>query len=200
MNKINYDKVLCEILSKLTHKPTLLLHSCCAPCSTAVIDRLLPHFDITIFYYNPNLDTSIEYEKRKNEQIRYIEQLNTLGNHIEIIENGFCQPDFLEIVKGLENQPEGGKRCYACYQLRLSKTCEIASKLGFKYFCSTLSVSPYKNAEWLNEIGNTLSNDITSWLPSDFKKQEGYKKSRAMARELNMYEQNYCGCQFSKRD
>lgn len=199
MNKINYDKKFEEIINKLNKKPSLLLHSCCAPCSTLCIDRLKNHFDLTIFYYNPNMSDLAEYEKRKNEQIRYIEHLNSLGDNIKFVEIGFCQDDYKNISQGLEREPEGGKRCYLCYKLRLAKTFDYASTHNFDYFCSTLSVSPYKNAEWLNEIGVSLEEDGTKWLASDFKKREGYKISRQMAREQNLYEQNYCGCTFSKR-
>lgn len=200
MNKINYDKQFSEITKNLSNKPTLLLHSCCAPCSTLCIDRLKPFFDLTIFYYNPNMSDSTEYEKRKNEQIRYIEHLNALGDNIKFVEIGFCQDDYNQIAKGLEKEPEGGKRCYLCYKLRLAKTFELAQNRGFNYFCSTLSVSPYKNADWLNKIGLSLEKNDTKWLPTDFKKREGYKISRQMAREQNLYEQNYCGCIYSKRD
>lgn len=199
MNKINYDKKFEEIINKLNKKPSLLLHSCCAPCSTLCIDRLKNHFDLTIFYYNPNMSDSTEYEKRKNEQIRYIEHLNSLGDNIKFVEIGFCQDDYKKIAECLENEPEGGKRCYLCYKLRLAKTFELAQNRGFNYFCSTLSVSPYKNAEWLNKIGLSLETNDTKWLPTDFKKREGYKISRQMAREQNLYEQNYCGCVYSKR-
>lgn len=199
MNKINYDKQLAEIINNLSNKPTLLLHSCCAPCSTLCIDRLKQYFDLTIFYYNPNMSDSSEYEKRKNEQIKYINHLNTLGDNIKFVEIGFCQDDYKTIAKGLENEPEGGKRCYLCYKLRLAKTLEYAQKNTFDYFCSTLSVSPYKNAEWLNQIGLSLQSNKTKWLPSDFKKRDGYKISRLMARQQNLYEQNYCGCIYSKR-
>lgn len=199
MNKINYDKQFNEITKALSNKPTLLLHSCCAPCSTLCIDRLKQYFDLTIFYYNPNMSDSSEYEKRKNEQIRYIEHLNALGDSIKFVEIGFCQDDYKTIAKGFENEPEGGKRCYLCYKLRLEKTCEFAAAHGFDYYCSTLSVSPYKNAEWLNQIGLSLQSNKTKWLPSDFKKRDGYKISRLMARQQNLYEQNYCGCIYSKR-
>ena len=200
MNKINYDKQFAEIINTLSNKPTLLLHSCCAPCSTLCIDRLKPYFDLTIFYYNPNMSDSTEYEKRKNEQIRYIEHLNSLGDNIKFVEIGFCQDDYKKISEGLENEPEGGKRCYLCYKLRLAKTFELAQNRGFNFFCSTLSVSPYKNAEWLNKIGLSLETNDTKWLPTDFKKREGYKISRQMAREQNLYEQNYCGCIYIKRE
>lgn len=200
MNKINYDKQFAEIINNLSNKPTLLLHSCCAPCSTLCIDRLKQYFDLTIFYYNPNMSDSSEYEKRKNEQIKYINHLNTLGDNIKFVEIGFCQDDYKTIAKGLENEPEGGKRCYLCYKLRLAKTFGLAQNRGFNYFCSTLSISPYKNAEWLNQIGLSLETNDTKWLPTDFKKREGYKISRQMAREQNLYEQNYCGCVYSKKE
>ena len=198
MNKINYDKLFCECVEGLSGKPTLLLHSCCAPCSTLCIDRLKKHFDLTIFYYNPNMNDQHEYIKRKDEQIRYIQHLNSFGDDIKFVELGFCQEDFAQISRGHEGDKEGGARCYLCYELRLKKTFEFANAHGFDYFCTTLSVSPYKNAEWLNKIGFLLQTDKTKWLPTDFKKREGYKISRLMAREQNLYEQNYCGCAFSK--
>lgn len=199
MNKINYDKLFCECVQNLQTKPSLLLHSCCAPCSTLVIERLKPYFDLTIFYYNPNMSDLSEYEKRKNEQIKYINHLNSCGENIKFVELGFLKDDYTKIAHGLENEPEGGKRCYCCYKLRLEKTYEFAAAHGFDYYCSTLSVSPYKNAEWLNQIGLSLQSNKTKWLPSDFKKRDGYKISRLMARQQNLYEQNYCGCIYSKR-
>ncbi len=199
MNKINYDKVFLERINNLSSNPKLLLHSCCAPCSTLVIERLKHFFDLTIFYYNPNMSDEQEYSKRKNEQIKYIEHLNSNGDNIKFKEIGFCQNDFFEVIKNLKNEPEGGKRCYVCYTLRLKKTFAYAKMHNFDYFCSTLSVSPYKNADWLNKIGLSLQNEDVKWLENDFKKRDGYKISRAMAREQNLYEQNYCGCEFSKR-
>lgn len=197
MNKINYDKQFQQIINTLENKPKLLLHSCCAPCSTLVIERLKKYFDLTIFYYNPNMINLEEYNKRKNEQIKYIEKLNSSGENIKFIEQGFNKDEWSEIAKGKENLPEGSARCFDCYKLRLQKTFNLAKELDFDFFCSTLSVSPYKNAEWLNQIGLSLQTEKLLWLPSDFKKRDGYKISRQIARENNLYEQNFCGCEYS---
>lgn len=198
MNKINYDKLFCEQIQNLEGKPSLLLHSCCAPCSTLCIERLKNHFDLTVFYYNPNMSDLEEYTKRKDEQIKYINHLNSLGENIKFVELGFLQEDFKKIARGHEGDKEGGARCYLCYQLRLKKTFEYACSHNYDYFCTTLSVSPYKNSEWLNQIGLSLQTPKTKWLPSDFKKRDGYKISRTLARAQNLYEQNYCGCEYSK--
>lgn len=193
----NYANKLKEIIDKLDYKPRLLLHSCCAPCSSYVITYLYDYFDITILYYNPNIYPYEEYKKRKDEQIRLIS--NFKG--VKIINCDYDNDIYNEVVKGLENEPERGSRCTKCFYLRLNKTGEIAKKNDFEYFGTTLTVSPYKNARLLNEIGEDISKkyDI-KWLYSDFKKNDGYKKSIELSKKYDLYRQDYCGCIYSKRD
>ena len=193
----NYANKLKEIIDKLDYKPRLLLHSCCAPCSSYVITYLYDYFDITILYYNPNIYPYEEYKKRKDEQIRLIS--NFKG--VKIIDCDYDNDIYNEVIKGLENEPERGSRCTKCFYLRLDKTGEIAKKNNFEYFGTTLTVSPYKNAKLLNEIGEVISKkyDI-KWLYSDFKKNDGYKKSIELSKKYDLYRQDYCGCIYSKRD
>ncbi len=193
----NYANKLKEIIDKLDYKPRLLLHSCCAPCSSYVITYLYDYFDITILYYNPNIYPYEEYKKRKDEQIRLIS--NFKG--VKIIDCDYDNDIYNEVIKGLENEPERGSRCTKCFYLRLNKTGEIAKKNNFEYFGTTLTVSPYKNAKLLNEIGEDISKkyDI-KWLYSDFKKNDGYKKSIELSKKYDLYRQDYCGCIYSKRD
>ena len=193
MNKINYDEQMQKIINSLETKPKLLLHSCCAPCSTACIDRLKDVFDLTVFYYNPNIDTDEEYTKRAEEQQKYCAELG-----VKIIACDHDSQDFYDTVKGFESEKEGGKRCEKCFALRLKKTVERAEKEGFNYFATTLTVSPLKNAELINTIGYSLQTGKVKYLPSDFKKQGGYQKSVKISKEKNMYRQNYCGCVYSK--
>nr|WP_245522418.1 epoxyqueuosine reductase QueH [Treponema denticola] len=181
---------------------TLLLHSCCAPCSSSVILKLAPFFKLTVFYYNSNIDTSEEYEKRAEEQRHLISIYNeeNLSSHkIEIIKEAYDPQEFYEISQGLEDCPEGGERCMRCYLLRLKKTAERAKKDGFDFFTSTLSVSPLKNAEKLNTIGLSLESEGCKWLPSDFKKRNGYLDSINLSKKYGLYRQDYCGCKYSKR-
>lgn len=193
----NYANKLKEIIDKLDYKPKLLLHSCCAPCSSYVITYLYDYFDITILYYNPNIYPYEEYKKRKDEQIRLIS--NFKG--VKIIDCDYDNDIYNEVIKGLENEPERGSRCTKCFYLRLDKTGEIAKKNNFEYFGTTLTVSPYKNARLLNEIGEDISKkyDI-KWLYSDFKKNDGYKKSIELSKKYDLYRQDYCGCIYSRRD
>lgn len=193
----NYANKLKEIIDKLDYKPRLLLHSCCAPCSSYVITYLYDYFDITILYYNPNIHPYEEYKKRKDEQIRLIS--NFKG--VKIIDCDYDNDIYNEVIKGLENEPERGSRCTKCFYLRLNKTGEIAKKNNFEYFGTTLTVSPYKNAKLLNEIGEDISKkyDI-KWLYSDFKKNDGYKKSIELSKKYDLYRQDYCGCIYSRRD
>lgn len=191
------------------YKKKLLLHACCCPCSSHCLEVLSQHnFEITIFFYNPNIDEKEEYIKRYEELIRFTKEADFASN-VKIIDGGY-QPDiFFDMAKGLENLPERGKRCYLCYEMRLKKTFEYAKDNGYDYFSTTLSISPYKNAEWLNEIGkrleeeNSKSSDIkdnVKFLYSDFKKKNGYKRSIELSEEYNLYRQNYCGCIFSKQE
>ena len=201
--KINYDRLMQETIKNLgSNDKTLLLHSCCAPCSSSVILKLAPFFKLTVFYYNSNIDTSEEYEKRAEEQGHLISIYNeeNLSSHkIEIIKEAYDPQEFYEISQGLEDCPEGGERCMRCYLLRLKKTAERAKKDGFDFFTSTLSVSPLKNAEKLNSIGLSLENETCKWLPSDFKKRNGYLDSINLSKKYGLYRQDYCGCKYSKR-
>ncbi len=201
MQKINYQKKLDEIIDDITkhdETPSLLLHSCCAPCSSYVLEYLSQYFKITVFYYNPNISPEEEYRKRVAEQKRLISQLPS-KNPVDFIEGDYKPQDFYDIAKGMEDIPEGGERCFSCYRLRLEHAARLAADMGFDYFTTTLSISPYKNAPKLNEIAEELSEIYrVKNLPSDFKKKEGYKRSIALSAEYNLYRQDYCGCIFSK--
>ena len=202
MQKTNYDLIMQKTAE--AHKgETLLLHACCAPCSSSVIKKLADYFALTIFYYNPNIDTSEEYEKRLIELAKLTSTYNVRNISpwpIKLISSPYIPSEFEEIAKGYESCKEGGMRCHRCYALRLAKTYQIAKSEHFKFFCSTLSVSPYKNAQFLNEIGFSLvqATDGTNYLPNDFKKRNGYLDSIKMSRELELYRQDYCGCIYSK--
>ncbi len=198
--KENYDLKCEDILHNLEGKKRLLLHSCCAPCSSYVISYLSSYFDITILYYNPNIYPYSEYLKRKNEQIRLIKEIDKV-NKVEIIDCDYDNDLYEKQIKGLESEPERGKRCEVCYYLRMEKTASKAKEMGFDYFGTTLSVSPYKNSVLINEIGKKLATkyDI-NWLYSDFKKRDGYKKSISLSHKYNLYRQNYCGCIYSKQN
>ncbi len=201
MIKRNYQKELEQLLENLKSRnkiPKLLLHSCCAPCSSYVLSYLSPYFNITVFYYNPNISPEEEYLFRKKEQIDLLSKIKA-KNTISFLDCDYEDFKFYQISSGLENEKEGGKRCFNCYRLRLEKTAVTAKALGFEFFGSTLSVSPYKNAIWLNDIGKSLENKYSvSFLISDFKKKDGYKKSIELSKQFNLYRQNYCGCIFSK--
>lgn len=180
--------------------PTLLLHACCAPCSSAVIERLSEVFDITILFYNPNITDEEEYQKRLLELQNFVKKFKT-KRKVSVIEGRYLKEEFLEMSKGLEQEKERGKRCYYCYKLRLEETAKIAKENGFDFFTTTLSLSPYKNANWINEIGKNLEEEYnTTFLYSDFKKKNGYKRSIELSKEYNLYRQDYCGCIYSKRD
>ena len=197
---MNYDLKMEEEIKKIKPGTKLLLHVCCAPCSSAVLERLGNIFEITILYYNPNITDENEYNKRLNEVKNFIKQFKTKYK-ISIIDGRYDINDFLDIAKGLENEPERGKRCYKCYNLRLEETAKVAEKEGFPYFTTTLSLSPYKNSNWINEIGEDLNNKYNStYLYSDFKKKNGYKRSIELSSEYNLYRQNYCGCIYSKKE
>jgi hypothetical protein len=203
MNKINYQNILDNIIAENTREdilPSLLLHSCCAPCSSYTIEYLSNYFKITVLYYNPNISPLEEYEKRKAEQIRLINSMPT-KNKVAFLDCDYNSKEFFDIAKGYEACREGGERCFRCYELRLDKTARLAKENGFDYFCTTLSISPLKNAQKINEIGYAVSEKYgVAWLPSDFKKREGYKRSIELSKEYNLYRQNFCGCIFSKRE
>lgn len=180
--------------------PRLLLHSCCAPCSGAVLEYLTQYMSITVFYFNPNIFPEEEFLHRIAEQKRLISQL-PCKHPIDFRENGWHQERFYEAVRGLENIPEGGERCFSCYRLRLEETAKLAAEQGYDFFTTTLSVSPYKNAAKLNEIGEELAEKYgVRHLPSDFKKKDGYKRSIELSAEYGLYRQNYCGCVYSKAE
>lgn len=199
MNR-NYQKELDNIIAghgQRREAPTLFLHSCCAPCSSYVLEYLSAFFRITVFYYNPNIYPAEEYGKRVEEQKNLIERLPSVYP-IEFVEGAYDKERFYEMARGLEQVSEGGERCFRCYELRLRETARLAAERGFDYFTTTLTISPLKNAAKLNEIGGLLGEEYqTVWLPSDFKKKNGYKRSIELSKEYNLYRQDYCGCVFS---
>ena len=203
MNKRNYQKELDQKINQITQNgqiPTLLLHSCCAPCSSYVLEYLSQYFRITVFYYNPNIYPESEYHMRTEEQARFIEAL-PVKYPITFIEGDYIPEDFYNCARGMELLPEGGERCFACYWLRLEETVRMAKEKGYDYFATTLSISPLKNAEKLNEIGEQLAEKYQiNWLPNDFKKKNGYKRSTELSKEYGMYRQNYCGCIYSFKE
>ena len=196
--KENYNNLFKNEVANFDKKHSILLHSCCAPCSSHVISVLKDYFDITILYYNPNISPIQEYEKRKQEQINFIKQLDC---GIKIMDCDYDNDVYEKCIKGLENEKEGGARCLKCFRLRLEKTAKLASVNNFDYFCTTLTVSPYKNSQVINNIGKELMNIYNvKWLYSDFKKEEGYKHSIALSKQYNLYRQDYCGCIYSIRN
>ncbi|MBQ8981681.1 MAG: epoxyqueuosine reductase QueH [Eubacterium sp.] len=201
MNKVNYQKETDKIIDSITSQnavPRLLLHSCCAPCSSYTLEYLSQYFAITVFYFNPNISPQSEFEKRFAEQKRLVESLPA-KNKIELVKGEYDYNVFLEIAKGLEDVREGGERCFKCYRMRLEQTAALAKEQGFDYFCTTLSISPLKNSQKINEIGFDIAEKYgVKWLPSDFKKREGYKRSIELSREYDLYRQNFCGCVYSK--
>ncbi len=196
---MNYQIVLENTLKNLNSKKTLLLHACCAPCSSYVIEYLSDYFDITILFYNPNIDTLEEYNKRLQELVKFVNCFKT-KNQVKVVSLGYNNQDYLNIVKGLENEKEGGSRCFKCYRLRLEKSFIYAKKHNFDFITTTLTISPLKNSKVINEIGAELENIYhVNYLYADFKKKEGYKRSIVLSHEYNLYRQDYCGCKFSKR-
>ena len=196
---MNYQIVLENTLKNLNGKKTLLLHACCAPCSSYVIEYLSNYFDITILFYNPNIDTLEEYNKRLQELVKFVNCFKT-KNQVKVVSLGYNNQDYLNIVKGLENEKEGGSRCFKCYRLRLEKSFIYAKKHNFDFITTTLTISPLKNSKVINEIGAELENIYhVNYLYADFKKKEGYKRSIVLSHEYNLYRQDYCGCKFSKR-
>ena len=195
---MNYSIVLENTLKNLDSKKKLLLHACCAPCSSYVIEYLTNYFDITILYYNPNIDTEEEFNHRLSELNRFVHEFKT-KNKVEVVSLGYNNQDYLDVIKGLEHEKEGGKRCIECFKLRLEKACLYAKENNFDYFTTTLTISPLKSSKLLNEIGHDLENKYNiKYLYSDFKKKEGYKRSIVLSHEYNLYRQDYCGCKYSK--
>lgn len=203
MNKRNYQKELDALIARCQAEeriPTLLLHVCCAPCSSYCLEYLSQFFRVTVFYYNPNITKPEEYAYRLSEEHRYVAQKPFL-HPVTVIDGEYEPRRFFEAVRGLEQEPEGGKRCEQCFRLRLEESAKKAKTLGFDYFTTTLTISPLKDAQLLNAIGFEMAQRYgVNWLPSDFKKREGYKRSIELSREYDLYRQNYCGCVFSQKD
>ena len=201
MNKVNYQKALEKLIGKLEQTkevPRLFLHSCCAPCSSYVLEYLSQYFEITVFYFNPNIAPEEEYRKRVEEQKRLIEQLPAL-HPIGFAEGRYEPKEFYDKVKGLEKEPEGGARCRVCFALRLEEAARLAAEGGYDYYTTTLSISPLKNAQGLAQVAMEMGERRgVAWLPSDFKKKEGYNRSIQLSAEYDLYRQNYCGCVFSR--
>lgn len=204
----NYQKELEEVLKKISEDhgcdakgkeaPVLLLHSCCAPCSSYVISYLSDHFRITVFYFNPNITEQDEYNKRVEEQKKFIREFKT-KNKVDFIEGRYDPEEFLKIAKGLEKEPEGGRRCAKCFRLRLEESARMAKEIGADYFTTTLTISPVKSAPLINSIGDVIGKAYgVKYLFSDFKKNDGYKKSVELSGKYRLYRQDYCGCSFSK--
>ena len=196
----NYQKELDKLIADIPEGqvPTLLLHACCAPCSSYCLEYLSEHFKITLYYYNPNIYPESEYSLRTDEARRLISEMS-FRHPVTFLEGEFNPKEFYDCIKGYEGEKEGGERCFRCYRLRLERTAELAKKMGFDYFTTTLSISPHKDAVRLNGIGSILSqNTKTKWLWSDFKKKNGYLRSIELSKQYNLYRQDFCGCTFSK--
>lgn len=194
--KRNYELLMQEQLKGVEKGTNLLLHSCCAPCSSTCLERLKEYFSVTVLYYNPNIDEKEEYEKRKAEQIRFLKETGWA----DFLDCDHETEAFIAMSNGLEQEPERGKRCYLCYGLRLEKTAKVAKENGYGWFATTLTLSPHKNAEWLNEIGEKAGGRYeVNYLYTDFKKKGGYYRSVELSDEYNLYRQDFCGCKFSKR-
>ena len=202
MNKRNYQKELDRLIGQYQKEgrtPSVLLHVCCAPCSSYCLEYLSEFFDITVYYYNPNITKPEEYAYRLSEEKRYIALRTDFRHPVGMTESEYDPKVFFEAVKGLEKEPEGGARCEKCFRLRLEATAKKAKELGVDCFTTTLTISPLKNAALLNEIGEEMGERYgVMWLPSDFKKKEGYKRSIVLSHEYDLYRQNYCGCVFSR--
>jgi len=198
MEKRDYNREMEEVLSALgEERPRLLLHSCCGPCSSAVLERLLPHFQPDIYYYNPNIDTPEEFQKRLDTQALLLSRLPG-AEHVCLIPGEYDHDRFLSYAHGLEGEPEGGARCALCFRLRLEETARRAREDGYPYFATTLTVSPHKNPAVINPVGFALESPGLRFLPSDFKKKDGYLRSIRLSKEYGLYRQEYCGCGFGK--
>lgn len=199
----NYAKELDKLIETLRRegkRPALLLHACCAPCSSAVLERLTESFDVSVLFFNPNISPKEEFEKRETEMERLIREMPA-AKGVKMIRALYEPEVFYRAVQGMEEIPEGGERCFVCYRLRLEAAAQYARAHGFDYFTSTLSISPLKNAKKLNEIGEELADQYgVAHLPSDFKKKEGYKRSIQLSKEYGLYRQDFCGCVFSQRE
>ena len=198
MEERNYSRELDKIIkARGGERPRVLLHACCGPCSTSVLEFLTQHFDVTVYWYNPNLYPESEFDKRQATLNEVIEKMQ-LSGQVKVIAEPWRNEEYEAAAAGLENEPEGGRRCAACFRLRLSETAKMAKALGFDYFGTTLTVSRYKNAKLINAIGEQVAAETGAvWLPSDFKKKNGEMRSGQLAKELGIYRQNYCGCRYS---
>ena len=196
---MNYDLEMSKQIEKIKDGEKLLLHACCAPCSSYVIEYLSKYFDITILYYNPNIDTLDEFNKRLSELKRFVKEFKT-ENPVKVVSLGYDNLEYIKEIKGLEEEIEGGSRCFKCFKQRLTKSCLYAKNNQFDFFTTTLTISPLKNSKVINEIGASLEKEYNMpYLYSDFKKREGYKRSIVLSKKYNLYRQDYCGCKFSKR-
>ena len=196
MNRVNYDKRMLEIM-KEAKGMRLLLHSCCAPCSSYCLEQLAPVYRVTVYYFNPNIDSREEYEKRKAEEVRFLSETR----YAYFLDCDHSPELFRKATCGFENEPEGGARCAKCFALRLRCTAEEAKARGYDFFATTLTVSPLKNADMINAIGFAIEKEVgVRYLPTDFKKRGGYVRSIELSREYGLYRQNYCGCIYSRRD
>ncbi len=200
MDKRNYMREFDRIVRSCGgRRPRLLLHSCCGPCSSSVLELLTKYFDVTLLWYNPNLHPQEEFDRRFAAQIELVEKMG-LAEEVPVLAESRRHEDYLRRVEGLENEPEGGKRCTECFRLRLFECARLARQYGFDYFCTTLTVSRYKDAERLNALGEEIGKAFgVAWLPSDFKKRDGERRSQQLAGQYGIYRQNYCGCEFSLR-
>ncbi len=193
---MNYNEEMKKIVNSFDSKKTILLHSCCGPCSSSVIERLKEYFDITVIYYNPNIEPLEEYLKRKDEQIRLLKELN-----IKYLDIDYLNEEYHDAIKGYEKEPENGARCPICYNLRMERTASLAKEKGYDYFGTTLTVSPHKPSKIINEIGLNLQEKYQiPFLVADFKKEDGYKRSIELSKKYNLYRQDYCGCAYSRRN
>ena len=203
MNKRNYQKELEKLIDQAQKDnkiPSLFLHSCCAPCSSYVLEYLSKYFNITVFYYNPNIYPEEEYRKRVHEITRLVNSME-FEHPVKLIEGHYDPQEFFQMAKGLEDVPEGGERCFKCYRLRMEEAAKLAEEGGYDYFTTTLSISPHKNAQVLNELGKEISDAFgVPYLYSDFKKKNGYRRSCELSTEYHLYRQDYCGCPFSKAE
>ena len=201
MDRRNYQKELDSlILAQGGQKPRVLLHSCCGPCSSSVLEYLTQYFDVTLLWYNPNLYPEEEYEKRYRTQLQLIERMG-LADRVSVLAEPWQHETYATAARGLESEPEGGARCEVCFRLRLQEAAKLAKLYGFDYFCTTLTLSRYKNAQLINRLGEEIGSTVgVAWLPSDFKKQGREMRSSQLARQYELYQQNYCGCEFSLRD
>ena len=199
-NQLNFSQQMDEVLKTLGDtRPRLLLHACCGPCSSAVLERLCRYFDITVLYYNPNTWPAEEYHRRGEELERFVAAAHPLG--VTVVEDRYDPQEFYSAVAGLENEPERGSRCTVCYRLRLEQAARYAADHGFDWYCTTLSISPMKDPVRLNELGTELGRQYgVPFLPSEFRKKDGYKRSLQLSAEYGLYRQDYCGCVFSKRE